>query len=279
MQAAYQAYYEQTGRTYGSSICGRHIRAKVMKGDGWSGIAYWPNSCYIGLDAPMIRGNGGHHTTMHEMRHKVVQFTYPNCLSDWKGDYPGHTIYIVEGDADYGPSTVGDYGFMNSGYDPSKSLNDHGYNNLFSPYYSEHVDLYAGPIGSPGDPDYLAGGMIEHWKECDAQSDLYVQRDVVQAFTPFSMEEFFLNFFAALYLHAYADPATQPELYFFEEDAPGVTLTYSPPLAANVGLASGSQSWTSESTPDTWAGKTYEIMPMSGCDYVMLEGTGTGTLG
>ncbi|MCJ7551446.1 MAG: hypothetical protein MUQ30_17385, partial [Anaerolineae bacterium] len=122
MQTAYEAYYEQTGRTYGLSTCGRHIRAKVMKGDGWAGIAWWPNSCYIGLDAPMIRGNGGQATTMHEIRHKVVQFAYPNCLSDWQPDYPGNTTYIVEGDADYGPSTVDDYGYMNTGYDQSKSL-------------------------------------------------------------------------------------------------------------------------------------------------------------
>jgi len=280
MQTAYEAYYEQTGRTYGSSTCSRHIRAKIMRGDGWSGIAWWPNSCSIGLDAPMIRGNGGQHTTMHEMRHKVVQFAYPNCLSDWKPDYnSGSTSYLVEGDADYGPSTVDDYGYMNSGYDQSKSLNQHGYNNIFSPYYSEHIDLYAGPFGAPGDPDYLAGGMVEHWEECEAQGDLHVIRNVVQAFTPYTMEEFFLNFFAALYLHSYADPVTQPELYFFEEDAPGVTVTYSPALEDSVSLASGSQSWTAESTPDTWAGKTYEIVPLAGCDYVMLEGTGTGNLG
>jgi len=34
MQTAYEAYYEQTGLTYGSSTCSRHIRAKVMRGDG-----------------------------------------------------------------------------------------------------------------------------------------------------------------------------------------------------------------------------------------------------
>jgi len=279
MQAAFEAYYEQTGRTYGESVCGRHIRAKVMKGDGWAGIAWWPNSCSIGLDAPMIRANGGRSTTMHEMRHKVVHFAYPNCLSDWKPDYPGHTIYIVEGDADYGPSTVDDSGYMNSGYSTGKSLDEHGYNNLFTPYYSEHVDLYAGPFGSPGDPDYLAGGMVEHWEECEAQGDLYVMRDVVQGLTPYTFEEFFLNYFSALYLHAYADPAMQPELYFFEEDAPGVNVGYAPTLEADVSLAAGSRTWTSESTPDTWAGKYYQIRPQAGCDYVMLEGSGTGSMG
>ncbi|MBN1247263.1 MAG: VWA domain-containing protein [Anaerolineae bacterium] len=279
MQDAFEAYYEQTGRTYGSSVCSRHIRAKVMKGDGWAGIAWWPNSCYIGLDAPMIRGGGGRGTTMHEMRHKVVQFAYPNCLDDWDGDYPGKTIHIVEGDADYGPSTVGDFGYLNTGYDTEKSLDEHGYNNLFIPYYSEHVDLYAGPFGSPGDPDYLAGGMVEHWEECEAQGELYVIRDVVQHFTPFTAEEFFLNYYAALYLHAYADPATQPELYVFEEDAPGVTVTYVPALEDSVTLASGSKSWNGESTPDTWAGNYYEIQPQAGCDYIMLEGSGSGSMG
>lgn len=280
MQDAYEAYFKQTGLTYGAgATCNRHIRAKVMKGDGWSGIAWWPNSCSIGLDAPMIRGNGGHHTTLHEMRHKVVQFAYPNCLDDWDDDYPGQTVHIVEGDADYGPSTVGDYGYMNTGYNPAKSLQDHGYNNMFTPYYSEHVDLYAGPFGAPGDSDYLAGGMLEHWKRCEALGDLHVLRDVVQGFTPYSMEGFFLNFLAALDLHAYADPATQPELYFLEEDAPSVTVTYAPPLTDEVWLASGSKSWNAQSTPDTWAGKYYRIHPQTGCDYVMLEGSGSGKMG
>ena len=281
MRDAYLAYFEQTGRTYGGGTsCDRHIRAKVMKGDGWSGIAWWPNSCSIGLDAPMIRGGGGRGTTMHEMRHKVVQFAYPNCLDDWDGDYPGTTIHIVEGDADYGPSTVGDFGYVNSFYDPGKRLQDHGYNNMFIPYYSEHVDLYAGPFGSPGDPDYLAGGMVKHWEICEAQGDLYVMRDVVQGYTPLSFEHFFLNFFAALYLHSFADPVTQPELYFFEEDAPLVNITYAPPLEDSVNLAAGgSQSWSGESTPDRWAGTYYEIRPQVGCPYVMLEGSGSGTMG
>ena len=279
MQDAFEAYYAQTGLTYGESICGRHIRAKILKGDGWSGIAYWPNSCYIGLHAPMIRGGGGRSTTMHEIRHKIVQFAYPNCLSDWKGDYPGNTTYLVEGDADYGPSTVGDFGYMNSGYSPSKSLQEHGYNNLFAPYYTEHVDLSAGPWGAPGDFDYLAGGMVAHWEKCETLTDLHVVRDVVESLTMWSMEEFFLNFFAALYLHSYADPATQPDLYFFEEDAPGVTVTFSPPLQGSQSLSGGSHSWTSQTTPDTWAGKFYEIQPQAGCEFVMLEGSGSGSMG
>ncbi len=280
MEDAIEAYFEQTGLTYGASVCDHHIRAKVMKGDAWAGIAWWPNSCYIGLDAPMVRNGTARKTTMHEVRHKFVQFAYANCLSDWKPDYSAGTPhYIVEGDADYGPSTVGDLGYMNSGYDPGKSLQDHGYNNMFTPYYSEHVDLHAGPWGLPGDADYLAGGMVAHWERCEAQGDLHVIRDVVQAFTPYTMEEFFLNYFAALYLHGYADPVTQPELYFFEEDAPGVSVTYSPVLKDSVALASGSTSWTAESTPDTWAGTYYEIQPQAGCDYVMLEGSGSGSMG
>jgi len=281
METSLLAYYEQTGLTYGATphVCGNHIRAKIMRGDGWSGIAWWPNSCYIGLDAPMVRNNNGQHTTMHEVRHKMVQFAYPTCLSDWRPDYPGNTTYIVEGDADYGPSTVDDYGYMTTGYNQSKSLNQHGYNNMFAPYYSEHIDLYTGPWGSPGDPDYLAGGILKHWERCEAMTDLHVMPDVVQAHTPYSGEEFFTNFFAALYLHAYADPVTQPELYFFEEDAPGVSVTYAPSLAGSALLASGSHSWTGETTPDTWAGRTYEIEPLAGCDYVMLEGAGTGKLG
>ncbi len=280
MQDAYEAFFAQTGRTYGATVCNRHIRAQVMQLSGASGVAYWPDNCFIGLLASMIRNNGGRFVTMHEVRHKVFQFAYPNCLTDWKPDYSsGTTHYVVEGDADYGPSTVGDFGYMNAGYDPGKSLNKHGYDNMFIPYYSEHVDLYGGPWGAPGDADYLAGGMVAHWERCEAVSDLHVIRDVVQALTPHTMETFFLDFFAALYLHAYADPLTQPELYFFEADAPGVTITYSPPLISSVSLAAGSTSWTSQSTPDTWAGRYYEIEPQAGCEYIMLEGSGSGTMG
>lgn len=71
MQDAYEAFFAQTGRTYGATVCNRHIRAQVMQLSGASGVAYWPDNCFIGLLASMIRNNGGRFVTMHEVRHKV----------------------------------------------------------------------------------------------------------------------------------------------------------------------------------------------------------------
>ena len=271
MQLAAEEYYEQTGKTYGSSVCGKHIRAKIQKGGGWAGIAWWPNSCFIGLDAPMIRGNGGRHTTYHEMRHKFFQFAYADCVDDWKPGYSGNAD-IVEGDADYGTSTVIDLGYFNNSYDPNKSMYAHGYGNRFTPYYSEHVGLYVPPSTTPGDVGYLSEGMVEHMKLCETYDDIYVERENVQKFTPYSYEEFFMNYFAANWAFDWADSATQPELYYFESDAPGVTVN-SMPMDYNVNL-SASQAYNGETTPDKWAGQYYQFTPQATCKFVMLEGDG-----
>ena len=271
MQVAAEAFYEQSGKTYGSSTCGKHIRAKIQKGGGWAGIAWWPNSCYIGLDAPMIRGNGGQHTTIHEMRHKFFQFAYTDCVDDWKPGYSGNAD-VVEGDADYGTSTVDDYGYFNNSYNPNNSMYDHGYGNRFTPYYSEHVALGASLITSPGDPDYLSEGMVEHMKRCEIYDDIYVERETVQALTPYTYEEFFMNFFAANWAFEWADKATQPELYYFESEAPGVAIS-NMPMDYNVNL-SATQSYNSHTTPDKWAGQYYQFTPQAGCKFIMLEGDG-----
>ena len=271
METAARAYYAQSGKTYGAAVCDRHIRAKIQLGDGWSGIAWWPNSCFIGLDAPMIRGNGGQGTTLHEMRHKFFQFAYADCVDDWKGGYSGNADF-VEGDADYGPTTVGDYGYFNNSYDPHKNMYEHGYGNRFTPYYSEHVAWYASPSTSPGDADYLSEGMVEHMERCELYDDLYVERETVEALTPYTYEEFFLNFFAANWGFDWANPATQPDLTYFEQSAPSVAVGAITP-DYNVNLAT-TQSYVGHTTPDKWAGQYYQFTPQAGCDFVMLEGDG-----
>jgi len=276
MVLAYQNFYGQSGREYNVGTCGGHLRAKVQVGDGWSGIAWWPNSCFIGLDSMCIRGNC-QSTTIHEVRHKSFQFAYNDCVDDWKSGYSGNAD-IVEGDADYGRSTVIN-GYFNNSYNPNNSFYDHGYGNRGIFYLGEQTALGLGPTTSPGDVDYLSEGMVHHMELCELYDDLYVERENVESTTSFTYEEFFVNFFAANYLNKYADSATQPELYYFEADVAGVTVS-DLPVDHDDNLTSGSsKSYLNETPDDTWAGNYYQFNPQTGCDFVNLSGEGDGTLG
>ncbi|MFN2110152.1 MAG: hypothetical protein ACK2UI_10860, partial [Anaerolineae bacterium] len=269
-QEAWERYYADTGVEPWITGCDGNIDFLIRKGDGWAGIAYWAASgkCRIGIDSPTVRGGGGRGTTYHEMQH-YEQYGFSDCYNDWKPGYDGNAEFI-EGYADYGPSTIDNSGwYNNNSYNASSSMYKKSYGNRFVIYLSEQVSAGLGPNGSPGDAWYRSNGMYEHYIECGIQDDLYVERDIVQANTPYSYEEFFMNFFAANWGNDWADEPTQPELHYYEEDV-GINFA-SPSLAADVSMSGGTQSWTGISTPDTWAGRYYQVKPQSGCDYLMLD--------
>lgn len=269
-QEAWERYYQDAGVEPYTTGCGGNIDYLIRQGVGWAGIAYWASSgnCNIGIDAPMIRGGGGRGVTYHETQH-YEQYGFTDCYEDWQAGYSGNAEF-VEGYADYGPSTVDNSGWYNgNSYNAASSMYNKDYGNRFVIYLSEQISAGLGVNGSPGDAWYRSNGMYEHYRECGAQDDLYVERDIVQANTPYSYEEFFMNFFAANWANDWASAATQPELHYYEEDI-GIGLT-SPTLTADVSLSGGSQSWAGQSTPDTWAGKYYQVRPQSGCSYLTLD--------
>ncbi|MBU0510776.1 MAG: hypothetical protein KKD28_05530, partial [Chloroflexi bacterium] len=270
-QEAWERYFVDSGgvEPYFTG-CGGNIDYLIRKGDGWAGIAYWASSgkCRIGIDAPMVRGGGGRGVTYHETQH-FEQYGFTDCYDDWKSGYSGNAEFI-EGYADYGMSTIDNTGWYNgNSYNASTSMYNRSYGNRFVIYLSEQVSGGLGPNGSPGDAWYRSNGMYEHYRECGIQDDLYVERDIVQANTPYSYEEFFMNFFAANWGNDWADVATQPELHYYEEDV-GISLA-APSLTADASMSGGTQSWTGQSTPDKWAGKFYQVRPQSGCPYLTLD--------
>ncbi len=269
-QEAWERYFADAGVEPYTTGCDGNIDLLIRKGDGWAGIAYWASSghCNIGIDAPMIRTGGGRGVTYHEMQH-YEQYGFTDCYDDWQSGYDGNAEFI-EGYADYGPSTVDNSGWYNgNSYNSAVSMYSKGYGNRFVIYLSEQVSEGLGPNGSPGDAWYRSNGMYEHYRVCGIHDDLYVERNIVQANTPYSYEKFFMNFFAANWGNDWADVATQPELHYYEEDV-GISLA-APTLTADESMSSGTKSWAGHSTPDTWAGKYYQVRPQSGCPYLMLE--------
>lgn len=84
--------------------------------------------------------------------------------------------------------------------------------------------------------------------------------------------KFFLNFFAANWAKDWADPVTQPELVYLDDDAsPYGDLA---PTTQDITMSGGSQSFA-DSTPDDWAARYYQVRPQAGCPYLQMEVDGS----
>ncbi len=257
--------------------CSNTVNVQMEDGVGWSGIAYWASSgnCNIGIDAPMVRNGGGQRTVYHEAQH-YLQYSYDDgCYADLKANYmsgtgPGNAEF-TEGYADLGSdsvnSTIDANYLLGSSYNPETSMYVKNYGNRFVKYLIEQL----GTIGSPSDPWHRIDAMYKHYKECDDQDTLYVLDDLIPQLSggQWSMEEFFLNFFAANWAEKWADPATQSELVYLDDDGTGFSYSAAP-LRQNVNMSSGVNTW-SESTPDTYAARYYRVNPLPGCEYVQVE--------
>ena len=281
-QEAWELFYQIFNHHPYNNGCSDNIDVQLEDLASGSGVAYWASSgnCTIGIDSPTVRSSGAQRTTYHEFQH-YLQYSFDDgCYDNLRSNYDANAEF-VEGYADLAEDSVnatvdnGATGGTVSGYDPTASLYDEGYMNVFTKYFVEH----AGTLGSMSDPEYGWDAVDAHYRECDDQDDLYVLDTVVPSLTGMSLEEFFLDFFAANWAKDWADAATQPELVYYDDDDGTWYGDISVQETAN--LSGGSQSWPGETTPDDWAGKYYEIRPQSGCEYVMLEVDGeTGaTLG
>ena len=142
---------------------------------------------------------------------------------------------------------------------------DKSYGNIFLKYFIEQL----GTIGTPTDPWHHIDAMYHHYEACDNADSLYVLNTLIPSLKPGMTEKrFFLDFFAANWAKSWADPVTQPELVYTDDDAsPYGNLA---PATQNVNMAGGAQSWT-ESTPDDWAARYYQVTPQAGCPYLQAE--------
>lgn len=271
-QEAWELYYDIFGRHPYTTGCSNNIDVRLEDLAKGAGVAYWASSgsCRIGIDAPVVRAGNAQRTTYHEFQH-YLQYAYDSgCYNDIKSNYDDNAEF-VEGYADLAEDSVdatvdtAASGGRVSGYDPTKSLYDEGYLNVFTKYFVEHV----GQLYTTADPHHGWDAVEAHYDECDNQNSLYVLDTVVPAQTAgaLSKESLFLNFFAANWAKDWADDATQPNLVYYDDDG---NWYGDVALQQNVNLST-SQSWNGESTPDDWAGQYYQVTPQTGCDYVTVD--------
>jgi hypothetical protein len=271
VETAWRRVFLDSGHEPYINGCSR-LNIQLEDGDGWGGIAYWasPGNCNIGIDAPMVN-NGvtadDRATVAHEIQH-YTQYSYDaGCYGYLRPNYPGDSEF-VEGYADLGMDStsaeIDALGYSGNGYNPTSSMYAKSYGNRFNKYFIEQL----GTIGVPSDPHHHIDAMYEHYEACDAADHLNVLDTLIPNLSGGAKSEqrLFTDFFAANWAFPWADPATQPELTYFDNDG---TWT-SPTLRQDVTMAGGSQSWP-DSTPDLWAARYYQITPQAGCPYVELE--------
>ena len=176
----------------------------------------------------------------------------------------------MEGYADLGADSVDAaldaMGYGGITYDPSTSMYEKSYGNIFNKYFIEQL----GTIGAPADPWHRMDALYDHYTECDNQNTLYVLNTLIPTLSggKWTEREFFLNFFAANWAKDWADPAIQPELVYLDDD--GNPYGNLAPLTQNINMAGGSQSFA-DSTPDDWAARYYQVTPQAGCPYLQME--------
>jgi len=270
-EEAWQRYFADSGHHLYDTGCGNRVNVQMEDGIGWSGIAYWgnPGDCWIGIDSPMVRNGGGQWTVYHEAQH-YLQYSYDaGCYGYLRPNYPEDSEF-VEGYADLGAdsvdATLDAMGYGGSTYNPATSMYDKSYGNIFNKYFIEQL----GTIGAPTDPWHRMDALYAHYTECDNQDDLYVLNSLIPTLSggKWSERDFFLNFFAANWAKDWADPATQPELVYLDDD--GNAYGNLAPLTQNINMAGGTQSFP-DLTPDDWAARYYQVTPQAGCPYLQME--------
>ena len=274
-EESWRRFHTDSGHHLYDTGCGDNVDVWLEDGDGWGGIAYWASSgtCNIGIDAPTVRSGGGQRTVYHEAQH-YIQFSYDaGCYSDLMANYnsgaASGNAEFTEGYADLGSDSVNatiDASYLaGASYNPAVSMYDENYSNRFVKYLSEQL----GSNGSPSDPWWHIDAMYAHYAMCDAQDSLYVLDTLIPSLGGMSKDEFFLDFFASLWADRWSDPATQPELTYFDDDGTGSSYS-APSVTQSANLSGGSQSWSS-SSPDDYAAELFEITPLPGCEYVQVE--------
>lgn len=274
-QEAWQRYWEIFGHHPYDNGCGNLINIRLEDGIGWSGIAYWadPGSCWIGIDSPSVRAGSTQGVVYHEFQH-YLQYSYNNgCYGFLRPNYMSGSAAgdaeFVEGYADLAMDAVDAtldttlYNGIVGAYNPLQSFYDKSYWDVFVKYFSEQL----GTQWTTADPHYHMDAVREHYEECDNRDTLYVLDTLVPTLkTGMTEDKLFLNFFAANWAKDWADPTTQPELVYTDDDS-GPSYG-SIGLYQDVNISGGAQSWAGETTPDDWAGRYYQVKPQSGCNYV-----------
>ncbi len=276
---AWERYYQIFNHHPWDSGCGNNINVRLEDGIGWAGIAYWAGSgsCWIGIDSPTVRAGNAQNVVYHEFQHYLQYSFNSGCYKFLKDNYndgkPEGDAEFVEGYADLAMNSINtavdNQLFSNfvQAYDPHSSFYKKSYWDVFLVYLTEQL----GSLWTAADPQFHMDAVRRHYEECDARDTLYVLDTLVPSLKAGMTEEkLFLNFFAANWAKNWASATTQPELVYFDDDAPGPSYG-SITLWKNENLASGSKSWAGESNPDDWAARYYQVTPQTGCNFVTVR--------
>ena len=200
-QQAWERYFAIFGRHPYDTGCGNRINIQMEDGVGWSGIAYWasPGSCRIGIDSPMVRGGGGQWVVYHEFQHYLQYSFNAGCYAYLQANYPSDSVY-VEGYADLAADSVTTtldatgYGNSVAGYDPTTSLMNKAYGDVYNKYYIEQV----GSMYNVTDPWHHLDALLAHYAECDVEDNPSALDTVIPALkSALTQVQFILNFFPA----------------------------------------------------------------------------------
>ena len=272
---AWERYYAVFGHHPYDTGCGDRINVQMEDGVGWLGIAYWASSgsCRIGIDSPMVRGGNGQFVVYHEFQH-YLQYSYDSgCYGFLRPNYSDDSEF-VEGYADLGADSVNAAsdltGYGGITYDPSTSMYAKSYGNIFNKYFIEQL----GSMYTAADAWYHLDALKKHYEACDTNNTLYVLNTLIPSLKAGMTEEkLFTNFFAANWSKDWANAASQPELVYLDDD--GNPYGNLAPVVLDENITTGSPlSYSSESTPDKWAARYYQVTPQSGCKYVQANVTG-----
>jgi hypothetical protein len=285
---AWERYWEIFGHHPYDNGCNNRINVQLEDGVGWAGIAYWanPGSCWIGIDSPTVRAGTAQTVVYHEFQH-YLQYSFDDgCYGFLRPNYMNGSAAgdaeFVEGYADLAMDAINTtvdnqlYNNFVNAYNPLGSFYDKNYWDVFNKYFIEQL----GSLWTPADPHHHMDAVRSHYEECDTRNTLYVMDTLVPDLKPGMTEEkLFLNFFAANWAKDWANPATQPELVYIDDDA-GPSYG-SVALYKNETISSGSKSWPGETTPDDWAARYYQVRPQSGCNFVTasVDGASGANLG
>ena len=280
---AWERYYFIFNHHPFDTGCGNRINVRLEDGIGWAGIAYWGSSgsCWIGIDSIMVRTNGGTQWVVyHEFQH-YLQYSYNSgCYGFLKPNYDGDAEF-VEGYADLAAdavdNTLDTAGYAGVNYNPSVSMYDKGYGNLYNKYFIEQL----GGLYLPSEAWHHMDAMRAHYESCDAADTLYTLPTLIPSLKPGMTEEkLFTNFIAANWARDWASAASQPELVYTDDDSsPYGSLA---PLYKDETLSTSTpRSYASQTTPDKWAARYYQVTPSAGCNYVQatVDGAPGANLG
>lgn len=259
---AWEQYYEIFGL---NPYEGENIIFIQME-DGTRGHANAPVAGpTIHMGTSRARNGGDPLGVFHEFGH-AVQDSYPNCFLR-PGIYPANAEYTegyacVSADAVDPVHDANYFGNFVATYDPSISFFDHAGDNVANKYYLEQVG-----VSWSSDPLFHHMDAVRsHYEQCEIEGSQYLLDELIIDLTDGRLNEkkLFLNFFAANWAKDWADPITQPELVYYDDD----TVSYGQvPLDYNQPLSSDYIGWISK-IPDLYAAKYFQIRPQAGCTFV-----------